>query len=505
MKLFELKKGEQIVKFWRIFLLLFFITFNSTNSRSEQVDKKKCFSWFFGDGDDTGVGQPCNQKVDTSCSICEQEKEHIDFVSEKTEESFLKLVGVEKIDPEKKLPKIAFCFSGGGYRAMVSSLGFMLGAQDVGLLDAASYISVLSGSSWMLANFLIRKHFQNIDWPKFREIAQKRAAIDFWDIDTFDTENFGNKITNVFSYRKKVEPADLWGAILSDRLFGDIFLAQDITFSHLCELFNKKLFDGPFPLFSLTITDVFPYEWFEVNPFITGSDYLGSYIPTSMFDSSFKSGVCVEKFNEKSIGWFLALFGSAYNVSFADTLILLAKETNNDSLLNIFFDVINQFNIYERRFLTSPVYNFSWNLQGSPLKKERLFEVSDAGMAFNLPFPPLFKEGRQVDIIFVCDASTSVFSKGYPELHYAQAYMKRKGLKFPPLKNPKKISNHFAIFEDENDKTVPMIIYFSNPIKISTGVLTYPKETFDNICDSMKNLLINNKEIIVDSIKRKID
>ena len=53
------------------------------------------------------------------------------------------------IPQDKHMPRIAFAGSGGGYRAMLSTLGFLIGAQKIGLLDSALYTSALSGSTWI--------------------------------------------------------------------------------------------------------------------------------------------------------------------------------------------------------------------------------------------------------------------------------------------------------------------------------------------------------------------
>jgi len=51
-------------------------------------------------------------------------------------------------------PSIAFCFSGGGARATLETLGFLKGAHDLGILDSAQYATGLSGSTWALNPWL---------------------------------------------------------------------------------------------------------------------------------------------------------------------------------------------------------------------------------------------------------------------------------------------------------------------------------------------------------------
>lgn len=50
-----------------------------------------------------------------------------------------------------QLPKIQICASGGGYRAMIATLGALIGMEEFGLLDAVTAMTGLSGSTWAMA------------------------------------------------------------------------------------------------------------------------------------------------------------------------------------------------------------------------------------------------------------------------------------------------------------------------------------------------------------------
>jgi hypothetical protein len=64
--------------------------------------------------------------------------------------SFLPNCSAEQVD-DRDLPKIGFCYSGGGVRALINALGATLGANSIGLYDTCLYSSGLSGGSWFLA------------------------------------------------------------------------------------------------------------------------------------------------------------------------------------------------------------------------------------------------------------------------------------------------------------------------------------------------------------------
>ena len=62
--------------------------------------------------------------------------------------AFAKLMGVreEEVD-SRDIPVVAVAGSGGGYRAMVSTLGALKGAKELGMWDVVSYASAVSGMS----------------------------------------------------------------------------------------------------------------------------------------------------------------------------------------------------------------------------------------------------------------------------------------------------------------------------------------------------------------------
>ena len=449
----------------------------------------RCLPWVSGE---TGH----NVSVDTSCQLCSGEQMYVQARAPMVEQALQKFLGREIDATTKKFPKLAFCCSGGSYHAMISSLGFLSGMMHIGLKDAVTYNATLSGSAWGYAHWLLRKHQQGLDLLQFREILQKRVTEPLLDVGCYDFGSIVDKLVSVLTGRGKIKVGDFLGGILANRLWGDLPQFQDITFEPLRQAYRNAAFNEPFPLFALVIGDVQPYEWLEVNPFVTGSDYLRAYVPTESFDSFFENGLCVEKFDERSLGWFLGEIASVYNCTPADILIFIAKAADTEWLSGLVERLIEKFNLYENRMFSFPVYNFVWKMDGFELEDRQEFDIADAGMDFNLPFPLLFKQGREVDIIFVCQAFPASDISASFDLRYAKEYAERKGLKFPPIDNPKKITEHVAIFEDENDKSVPIVVYYGNPIKGMRLEFAYSFEEFYEVHDAMKYQVLETRDAI---------
>lgn len=50
-------------------------------------------------------------------------------------------------------PSTGICFSGGGYRSYIATLGYLRGLLDLGLLDTTRYMFGISGGSWAVLLF----------------------------------------------------------------------------------------------------------------------------------------------------------------------------------------------------------------------------------------------------------------------------------------------------------------------------------------------------------------
>lgn len=432
---------------------------------------------------------------------------------------------------EKDLPKIAFVFSGGGYRAMISSLGFMLGASKIArnnfsLIDATSYISSLSGSTWFLGMMLTLNNYMTYQPQTIQEYLQyikqylqQTTNRNFWDVKTFNLKAIEKHLWEKFLHNEgNISASDLWGALLADRLFNQLHSdgnEQEITFAAARNTLNNSAV-SPFPIFSANICNVWPYEWLDVNPFTTGfidpANGYGGFIPTSAFESPFNYGESKKLYPEESLGSFFGMFGSAYSVSLVDLLNDIAESTQSDWFKSFVNMVAEKTKLYKDHILRANVDNFMYQMD-TPLGNLKKITLADAGISMiNLPFPPLFSLKRDVDIFIVCDSSGDATKSGYPELRQVQDYATINKIKFPSLKNPKiyKYSTpgqtyKISVFEDESNPLVPTIIYFPNYIPESTIKFNYSEAEFENLCGTMENMVLNSQATIIDSIKNKID
>jgi hypothetical protein len=334
----------------------------------------------------------------------------------------------ENIKPAKKL-RIAFCGTGGGYRAMVLTSGYLAGLEAMGVLNATSYISSLSGSTWFLAPWIMSKDSVREYQEKMREKIRNK---------TFDLkEPLASRIN--FSYSTFVDQAlwpkflfdqplgfiDLYGGLLSAVLFFEMGADQRQS-QHLSQQrdwIGKG--EKPLPIYTSvsmhkTEKEAF-YNWYEFNPFEVRNLDLNLSIPAYAFGSKFNGGKSVEIAPEQSLGFLLGVFGSAIAINIDDLLRVMSYRTEEEKrsmnafqkaqymmsqkLIDVIKSNISAF-LYTRIF-SAQVKNPFLGMTGIPqwLQQKEEITLVDGGIDYNIPVRPLMRSERNVDVIIIGESS----------------------------------------------------------------------------------------------------
>lgn len=411
-----------------------------------------------------------------------------------------------------QVPNIAICLSGGSYRAMIGSAGAMLGTQDIGLLDCATYLCSLSGSTWFPSfwtahNQTLEKCIENL-----KDKAQTSIVIKPLDLDEV-AKMFIKKAL----FKQKISFIDIYGAALANCLFSDfgkekhkITLSQTIKFIE-----NAK---NPLPIYTAmeTTTD---YHWLEFTPFEFGDIYLNYYIPSWAFGRKFVNGVSQNFAPEQSFGFLMGIFGAAFSANLDEIIDSLKKPKSRD-IYDLLYLITNRPEWEKVRISPATAYNPTYGMQESPMQNIKRLTFMDAGVDGNLPFPPLLRKERNVDIIIAFDFSDGVKYSG--TLKKAEKYAKKYNLKFPKIDYESAPKNFVSIFRDEKDPSVPTIIYipliknedysstFDPEKETSYGYcgsinFAYSKKHFEELSGLPKFVVNNYKDIIIDAIKNVIE
>ncbi|MCL4360810.1 hypothetical protein M1446_00465 [Candidatus Dependentiae bacterium] len=345
------------------------------------------------------------------------------------------------------VPRVAICASGGGYRAMISFLGFLIGLEKAGILDCATYISALSGSSWTLATWVCQNR-SLLDLKNHLSLQTQTS------ITQLDLKQYKNIISNLLSKTiamQSVGTTDIYGQALALKLLNG-FEPNSKRLSHN----RTKILHGDMflPIYTAIIANINPYKWIEFTPFEVGSSFLNSYIPTWAFNRKFDKGISTTFEPEPQLDYLMGIFGSAFSVNIKDILNHAGSHLQNSSP-NIYKFLKNYEShwISDIRIAGTKINNFAFGIPESPYNTNDSLTLADAGLDFNLPLPPLLE--RPVDIIIIFDASDNLNNRN--ELLYAQTYALQNNYNWPKI-NPKDLDKKsVSIFKGGND--CPTIIY----------------------------------------------
>lgn len=378
------------------------------------------------------------------------------------------------------VPTIATINSGGGTRALISMIGFHVGAQNTGLLDTVTYDVGLSGGSWFVSMWQQSKKsiydFKN----QFRDIVKSGIIGPDSKIPTpAENKLMGQSFIVRAGLEQPFTLVNIWGALIANRYlspYGD--RRQAVLFS---QVLSHNDFDRyPFPIltavdgedYDVTVDHRSRIKWLEFTPHEVGGTgpWLGNmFVPTWAFGRKFKDKVSLNTNPEYDLGLLMGICGSAFGVStsriYEETLGDLGPLAKPIQFILDEMTDTAKIAVMHEFVALGKAHNFTRDAAGSPYKDKHKLLMCDAGIAFNLPYPPVSGHGpRKADILIFFDASGGLPKTGAQDLKIAELYARNHNLKFPKLPDGaaffKATTQSIAIFKDENDPSVPLVIYF---------------------------------------------
>lgn len=329
--------------------------------------------------------------------------------------------------------KIGLAFSGGGYRAMLNGAGQIsaLDSRTVnstkeghlgGLLQAATYITGLSGGNWLvnsmvLNNFSSIQDLQNsqVTWdltvPIFSVSAKGPAPLISAGV-YYDNLKEDLKGKEVAGFRTSI--TDLWGRVLSYQFIGLNRGGPALQYSDIQNYDAFKSHVMPYPLVvslgrapGTRITTV-NSTVFETSPFHLGSwdPSLYAFTNTRYLGSNVSNGVplndqsCVTGFD--NAGFVLGTSSSLFNQ--------FLLQLNSSGLSGGYLQLMNSILVsMDKGSKDIAVYspNPFLNLDGdTAISKSDTLSLVDGGEDNqNVPFYPLQQSVRELDVIFAFDNS----------------------------------------------------------------------------------------------------
>lgn len=357
---------------------------------------------------------------------------------------------------EKQIPKIAMVCSGGGYRAMLCTTGSLCGAQKINLLDATTYITALSGSTWAVAPWISTQK----PIHEFRKYLQKCAAKQFADF-TAKEELLVGEVMLKKSHVHPVTDVNPYGYCLANRLLKSLGKnRQTATLSDQATIIKN----GAYPYAIYTAIDgretiISGQTWYEFTVDTVGDRTNNILIPTKAYGIQFENGEITQHGHEKSLGYNMGTWGSAFGANVHEIIKNVVK---NPALRKEIEDEIpHTIEAHRPLHFYAEIPNYMYkldNLADVTLSQEQYLKFVDAGLEINLPYPPIsgICSERTPEIIIFLDASAGTIPN---ELKKAEAYAHKHALKFPEIDYTHLHKQTISVFKNEQDKETPIVIY----------------------------------------------
>lgn len=457
--------------------------------------------------------------VRKSTDICAKEKSYLTKRKVIAKKALEKFLGMSLTD--NQVPTIAFAGSGGGVRAQLSTLGFLLGADELGLLDCASYIAGVSGSTWAIGGWLA----SDLTLKGFEEYLTSRLITDPFKSyiqEKLNPKNLIDIVYKKFIFNQPISLVDIYGGVLGRHFFGG-FSKNPHTVDLLAQA--KKLEDGsvPLPIYTAVITRQDPfYRWWEFTPYEFGSDYLVGYISERASGQSFINGRTRKVGPPLTLEFILGVCGSAFAVNGKEIFERVVKDTENVVLKKVLEKILKQ-ELGTKRMLPAKIKNFTRGLKNLPRANDDILSLIDAGISINIPMQPLFRKARRVDIIIVLDASGDLKTNRAKQLEKTKVLMDNLGIDFPKFNVVAAANKKCSVFYTKNNPNIPMIICLPliknesyskdfDPRKVlregghlDTFNFVYTKEQSKQLIGLTKANMLESKDIIKSAIKDRIE
>lgn len=435
-------------------------------------------------------------------TIPEREQAFLNTRLPKVKKALEKLLGMPLADDE--VPQIGIACSGGGYRAMLNTVGSLLGAEDIGLLDCACYISGVSGSTWALAPWVQ----SGMTVAQLQELLINQLTQNFFEIP-LDVRDYTDNLLRKSLFKEPVTLVDIYGIALAGNLLKTLNADPDSIYLHAQA---SAIANGSYPLpIYATILDEPVAQWAEFTPFEVGSDYLGSFIPSWAFGRLFSGGRSVNFASSPreqyappvSLGFCMGTWGSAFAA-----LIDPQAASKLPPTVVKFQPALEKL----KTLIPALIPNWNFNMPDTNAKDQPLLTMMDGGILINFDLNSLLR--RKADIIIILDASADLSQS--IDLKAAAAYFKNK-FALPPFNYEGIAQRPCTVFTDQN-LAVPSVVYMpqiKNPdlgfdptacidSYCSTFHFTYTPEESKNVMELAKLNMLASKKTLIAAIKAKV-
>jgi lysophospholipase len=488
---------------------------------------------------------PNHKLVRDASNISDKEHEYIQKRQQFTNKNlidFLNRANLSDFNPETFINSyaslhnitIGLAFSGGGYRAMFTGAGEILGLDDRyenaksqglgGLLQSSTYLVGLSGGNWLVGTLVLN------NWISVSDILDNNSKL--WNLQDSLINPAGINLFETVSYYSSIESAilakyeagfntsitDIWGRALSHQFMNDTTGGENVTWSSIRNLSNFENHQMPFPI--VVANGRTPHTFiinenstvFEISPYELGSwdPSLGYFVDTQYLGSSIINGdnatdQCVVNFD--NAGFIMGTSSSLFNQ------IIIRASTSDlpnviKSIINGILGELSYNEVDIAAYSPNPFYGAEKSGIKSIVDNSTLFLVDGGEDAQNVPFYPLIQNNRQVDIIFGFDNSADTDNNWPNCTSIVHTYLRQfspqgKGTPFPYVPEVQKFldnnMNQRPYFFGCNASDLSVLLQYHNNSNINATdiplVVNIPNSYYSGQSNtSTFQMSYNNKE-----------
>ncbi|KAA0711062.1 Cytosolic phospholipase A2 delta [Triplophysa tibetana] len=408
-----------------------------------------------------------------------------------------------------KVPVVAVVCSGGGSRAMTGTYGSLRGLQKLQLLDAVTYITGVSGSTWTLASLYGDADWSSSDLNVTMESVKKEISKSVFSLFSLEQlRDYREKMKEKEKQGHLVSLIDMWGLAVEYLIVGKKSM---VTLSEQ----QKALLKGQNPLPIYTALNMkngktgstVESEWCEFTPYEVGFLKYGAFIPAQNFGSEYYLGHLVRKLPEIGVFTQLGIWSSVFSLSLTQIWSTVTgvipswahkigedvKQTDTDdkasTLDTLHISPMTEMAKKISNFLTSrPIIsqannflrgfqmhrNYSENSDFTALEEthpdafpnsltpaDTTVGLIDSAVVIKSGFPPVLRPKRRADVILSLNYAWDV--DHFKPLKQAHKYCSDRKIPFPRIDFKKLESEPMKevyVFEDKENPEAPIVLHF---------------------------------------------
>ncbi|NXK95096.1 PA24E phospholipase, partial [Formicarius rufipectus] len=246
--------------------------------------------------------------------LCKQEQDFLCKRRNCVAPALKKVLQLEQDLLDHETPVVAIMTTGGGMRSLTALYGSLRGLKKLGVLDCATYLTGLSGTTWTMSNL-----YRDADWSQKdldKQISEARKHMTKCKINSLSLKYlkyYKKQLCQRKREGRRTSLIDLWGLVLES-------LLHDGKDNHRLSDQQRAIDHGQNPLPIYTAVNVKNNystldfkEWVEFTPYEVGLQKYGVFVRTEDFGSEFFMGRLMKKVPESRICFLEGMWSSLFS------------------------------------------------------------------------------------------------------------------------------------------------------------------------------------------------